>query len=352
MLASDFDYHLPPDQIAQEPAADRTAARLLALDRRGGALRHHRVSDLPELLRAGDLLVLNDTKVFSARIFGRWKDTGGNCEVLLIEPGVPEGVWLAFCRSSRPVRAGQHLIFGDGELRAEVLGSDAEGRVTLRLEIKGDLFEMLEDLGTVPLPPYIRRRAGDGRAPLDRERYQTVYASRRGAVAAPTAGLHFTESLLAELAERGVEHARLTLHVGPGTFKPVKCENIEDHLMDSERFEISEEAAARIEAARASGGRIVAVGSTSVRALETVAERNEGRIIPCEGRSRLFIHPPYEFRVVDAMLTNFHLPRSTLLMMVSALAGRERVLAAYEEAVRAGYRFYSYGDCMLISAWD
>ncbi len=347
MHTRDFSYELPPGLIAQEPLQDRTAARMLVL-RRGGGTSHHQVRDLPGLLREGDLLVLNDTKVFAARVVGSWADTPGRCELLLVEPGGAPNEWLALCRSSRPALPGRRMTLAEGHLQAEILDRDGQGHLRLRIEPDGDLFNVLERHGVPPVPPYIHRTEHDGRVTLDRQRYQTVYARERGAVAAPTAGLHFTPELFEDLAARGIARTHLTLHVGPGTFKPVKTECVEDHVMEEERYVLPEGAVEAIRQARARGGRIVAVGSTSVRTLETVAEEHEGHLVPSAGRSRLFIRPPYRFHAVDAMLTNFHLPRSTLLMMICALAGRETVLAAYTEAVREKYRFYSYGDCMLI----
>ena len=349
----DFDYELPRELIAQEPAARRSDSRMLVLDRAGGPLLHRHARDLPQFLRPGDLLVLNDTRVFAARAFGTWADTPGRVEILLVEPDpdppADPARWIALCRSSRPLRAGMEMVLADGHLRARVLGPrDDEGKVRLALEPDGDLFDVMDAHGATPVPPYIRRDPGDGRAALDRSRYQTVYARERGAVAAPTAGLHFTPELLADLEAMGVPHVFVTLHVGPGTFKPVQCERIEDHVMDPERYCVPEATAAAVRETRARDGRVVCVGSTSVRTLETVAARHDGEIVAESGRSRLFIHPPYRFLATDAMLTNFHLPKSTLLMMIGALAGRERVLEAYREAIRERYRFYSYGDCMLI----
>jgi S-adenosylmethionine:tRNA ribosyltransferase-isomerase len=348
MRTSDFDYELPPELIAQEPLPERTSARMLVLRRDGGGFEHRTVRDLPELLTAGDLLVLNDTRVFAARAFGTWSDTPGRVEILLVEPADVPGDWMALCRSSRPVRPGRTMVLADGRVRAEVLDKDDEGRTRLRITSDGDLFEILDEHGVPPVPPYIHREAHDARVQLDRERYQTVYARERGAVAAPTAGLHFTPELFDELAARGIARTHVTLHVGPGTFKPVKTDSVEDHVMDPERYVVPPAAAEAIAAARARGGRVVAVGSTSVRTLETAAAAHGGELVACEGRSSLFIRPPYSFLATDAMLTNFHLPRSTLLMMISALAGRERILAAYAAAIRERYRFYSYGDCMLI----
>jgi S-adenosylmethionine:tRNA ribosyltransferase-isomerase len=321
---------------------------MMVVRRDGRPVEHRRVGDLPDYLSAGDLLVLNDTRVFAARVFGTWSDTPGRVEVLLVEPADAPDEWMALCRSSRPLRPGLRMRLAEGQLQAEVVDRDPEGRTRLRLAADGDLFELLDRHGVPPVPPYIHRETHDARVALDRERYQTVYARERGAVAAPTAGLHFTPELFTALEARGVARTHVTLHVGPGTFKPVKVDCVDDHVMDPERYLVPPAAARDIAAARAGGGRVVAVGSTSVRTLETVAAAHDGSVVPCEGRSRLFIRPPYAFRVVDALLTNFHLPRSTLLMMVSAFAGRERILAAYAEAVRERYRFFSYGDCMLL----
>lgn len=332
MFTRDFDYDLPEESIAQE-AAPRGESRLLVLDAEGPD-RHRRVRDLPKLLRAGDLLVLNDTRVIPARLFGvREGGGGGRMEVLLVEK-VGESEWEALVRPGRRARPGTVLRFE--ELTAEVIDKRED---RYRLRFPEPVEPHLERLGHVPLPPYIRRPDREA----DRERYQTVYATNPGAVAAPTAGLHFTESILEEAAAAGIGVARVTLHVGIGTFKPVSAERIEDHRMDRERYEVSDETAEAIRRTRESGGRIVAVGTTVVRTLESAAlAGNRG------GSTELFITPGFRFQVVDVLLTNFHLPRSTLLMLVSAFAGRERVLAAYEEAVRAGYRFYSYGDAMLV----
>ena len=350
MKTSDFDYELPPELIAQVPPAERGLSRMMVLHRDTGAVEHRHVGDVADYLDPGDLMVFNDTRVFAARAFGRWADTPGRVEALFVEPsGLRPGAWTALCRSSRPLKPGRTMLLADGEIRATVLEKSAlDGHVDLALDYEGDFFEILDRTGVPPVPPYIRRGPGDPRVGLDRERYQTVYARERGAVAAPTAGLHFSEALLARIDAKGVERRFVTLHVGPGTFRPVKAETVEEHSMDSERYEIPPETAAAVAACRARGGRVVAVGSTSVRTLETSARAHGGTVAAEKARSSIFIHPPYDFLAVDAMLTNFHLPRSTLLMMVSALAGRERVLAAYAEAIRERYRFYSYGDCMLI----
>ena len=363
MRTSDFDYELPPDLIAQEPPAVRTAARMLVLDRASGSWEHRTVADLPQYLCAGDLLVLNDTRVFPARLLGAWSDTGGAVELLLLERvGVPDtsspldkadgGIfsetWLCLCGSGRRPRPDQRAMLAEGHVSAEILDAQGGGRVTVRLCANRPLTVVLEAHGRMPVPPYVRRANVDARGALDRERYQTVYARERGAVAAPTAGLHFTPELLVTLATQGIAHAFVTLHVGPGTFQPVQTEELDEHRMESERYSVPEPTAAAMAACRSRGGRVVAVGSTSVRTLETVAAAHDGRIVATSGRTEIFIRPPFAFRAVDVLLTNFHLPCSTLLAMVAAFAGRERVLAAYREAVAQRYRFFSYGDCMLI----
>jgi S-adenosylmethionine:tRNA ribosyltransferase-isomerase len=347
MLVSDFDYNLPADLIAQEPLAERAASRMLVVDRAAGAWEHQRFAELPEYLRAGDCLVLNDTRVLPARLVTR-RPTGGRAELLLLRPR--EGrVWEALARPAKRLRVGTALDFG-GRLTATVLAQGEEGLVQVRLEHEGELLEALEQVGLTPLPPYICRPHQEkdaARERADRERYQTVYAQIPGAVAAPTAGLHFTPGMLDALAARGVALARLTLHVGLGTFRPVTVARVEEHRMHAEYYRVSEEAAALINARRAAGGRVLSVGTTVVRTLETVADE-QGRVQAGEGWSEAFLYPGYRFRAVDMLLTNFHLPRSTLLMLVSAFAGRELILAAYAAAVEERYRFYSYGDCMLV----
>jgi len=347
MKTAEFDYELPPERIAQEPLPDRTAARMMVLDRAGGRPIHTQVAALPDFLRAGDLLVLNDTRVIPARIFGRRDDTGGRVELLLVEEIEP-GRWVALWRAGFRPRPGMKLTLAGGAIRGEVADEAAGGRVTVDLASDPPLTDVLDREGFAPVPPYIRRPRGKSRlTDLDRARYQTVFARRPGAVAAPTAGLHFSKELLAETERRGIRHTAVTLHVGPGTFLPVRTDEVERHVMEEERYEITAETVRAVNACRESGGRVVAVGSTVVRTLETAAGA-DGRPVCARGRTALFIRPPYEFKVVGAMLTNFHLPRSTLLMMVCAFAGREAVLAAYREAIRLRYRFYSYGDCMLI----
>ena len=346
MLTRDFDFELPPESIAQH-AVPRGESRLLVLDREGPD-RHRRVRDLPGLLRPGDLLVLNNTRVIPARLFARrlsrtvtadGETAGARIELLLIERA-GELEWNALARPGRRARPGT-LLELDAGLTAEVTAKSEDSRH--RLRFSEPVEPHLERLGHVPLPPYIQRPD----AAEDRERYQTVFARQPGAIAAPTAGLHFSEELLREIAAAGVEIAELTLHVGIGTFKPVSAERVDEHRMDFERYEVPEETAAAIRHARSRSGRLVAVGTTVVRTLESAARQGGGEVQPGAGATDLFITPGFRFQVVDALLTNFHLPRSTLLMLVSAFAGRDRVLAAYEEAVREGYRFYSYGDAML-----
>ncbi len=336
MQTSDFDYDLPPSCIAQRPGP-RGESRLLRLAA-DGAIGHHRIADLPRLLRSGDLLVVNDTQVIPARLQVTRTETGGRLELLLVER-LAARQWLALARPARRAVPGRTFDLED-RLRLQISEKRDDGQVVV--EFSEPIEPHLERFGHVPLPPYIRRP--DDRR--DRTAYQTVYARRPGAVAAPTAGLHFTRDLLDELERAGIGVAAITLHVGIGTFRPVAAERIEDHRMDSERFEIPAKAVEAIRKTRCQGGRIVAVGTTVVRTLES-AVRKTGTIEPCAGRTDLFIRPGFRFAAVDLLLTNFHLPRSTLLMLVSAFAGRDAVIAAYRQAIAAGYRFYSYGDCML-----
>ena len=357
MLTRDFDYELPPELIAQEPPSERGASRMMVLHRADGRLEHRRVSDLPEYLKAGDLLILNDTRVFPARVQGVWQDTAGALELLLLEPQpLPQGVdgakelacWSCITGSGRPIRPGQRALFAEGQLEVELLARRENGSWTVLFRSAEPLMSLLDRYGLTPVPPYIHRHGDAAQARLDRERYQTIYARETGAVAAPTAGLHFNEALFAALEAKGVRRATVTLHVGPGTFKPVKTDTVEAHRMDPERYAVPQETADAIKACQERGGRVVAVGSTSVRTLETVAAANGGKVVAASGSSSIFIYPPYRYQVVDLMLTNFHLPQSTLVMMVAALVGREKIMAAYREAVRERYRFFSYGDCMLI----
>jgi S-adenosylmethionine:tRNA ribosyltransferase-isomerase len=349
VLISEFDFELPEDLIAQHPTPERDASRMLVVDRAGRSWRDRQFAQLPDELRANDLLVVNNTRVFPARLTGRREPSGGGVEVLLIEEQAPL-VWTALARPARRLARGQALSFGDGRLRAEVVAEQDDGRRTVRFECEGDFDALVEEFGRMPLPPYIKRERLEEDALSrveDRERYQTVYAATRGAIAAPTAGLHFTPRVFDELRARGVRVVEITLHVGYGTFAPVRVEDLSGHAVEPERFEISEDAAREINAAREEGRRVVAVGTTSVRALESASDER-GRVGAGRSLARLTITPGYEFRVVGAMLTNFHLPRSSLLVLVASFAGRDLALAAYRHAVAARYRFYSYGDCMLI----
>jgi S-adenosylmethionine:tRNA ribosyltransferase-isomerase len=347
MNTSDFDYDLPPELIAQEPLPVRSESRMLVLDRRTGAIQHRHITDLPQHLTQGDIMVVNDTRVIPARLFGHRPDTHGQVELLLVEE-LKQGEWESFYRASGHPQVGTRISLANGSLEGCVVSLGTEGRVVIRFTGDRPVLDVLEEEGSAPLPPYIKRPKGQNLSlKFDRDRYQTIYASVPGAVAAPTAGLHFTEQILAQLDQRGVLRTAVTLHVGPGTFKPVKSDQVEDHVMEPERFTVSDAAAKQINAARRAGRRVAAVGSTSVRTLETVADEHS-EVTASSGRSSLFIRPPYRFRVVDAILTNFHLPKSTLIMMVCAFAGRNAVLQAYKEAIAQRYRFYSYGDCMLI----
>ena len=342
MKLSDFDFALPESQIAQQPLAQRDASRLLVLDRSKPELEHRAFSDIGEYLRPGDLLVANDAKVIPARLRGSKIATGGKAELLLCEAlDEKQERWRALGQASKPLRPGQRLRF-EGGLEAEIEAPAGEGAYDVRL-FADDIPSAIAKAGEIPLPPYIRRTPGAD----DLARYQTVYAARGTAAAAPTAGLHFTPELIEKLKAQGVGFAKLTLNVGPGTFLPVRTENILEHHMHSERFEIPEETARAIEDTRRAGKRVIGVGTTSLRAMEAAA--TDARTVRAGPASaQLFIYPGYDFKVIDALITNFHLPRSTLLMLVAALAGRERILATYAEAVARGYRFFSYGDAMFI----
>jgi S-adenosylmethionine:tRNA ribosyltransferase-isomerase len=340
-VLSEYDYELPPGLIAQHPAVERDRSRLMALDR-GGAILHRTFSDLPDLLDPGDLLVVNDTRVFPARLIGRKEGTGGEVEIFLLHPAGNNGSWEVLARPSRRIKPGTVVLFGEGILSATVEGRGEDGCFRVRLESEGDTAAAIDRVGRTPLPPYIRREPEE----TDSERYQTVYARHRGAAAAPTAGLHFTGPLLETLASRGIGTAPVTLHVGVGTFRPLTEEDFRGETLHREYCRVSEETVSLIRSARARGGKIVAVGTTTVRALETASA--SGDMEPFEGWTDLFIKPPHSFKGMDALITNFHLPRSSLLILVSAFAGRERLLGAYRTAVEEGYRFYSYGDAMLI----
>ena len=344
---SDFDYDLPAGRIAQEPAPVRDSARLLSLDPRDGACRHGHVSDLPELLAAGDLVVANDTRVFPARLRGRRKPSGGAVECLLLGR-LDEERWDALVHPGRKLRPGTEATFGGGgcHLHLEVLERHFHGRRTIRLTAPDgqDVDRAVDAIGEVPIPPYLKRPVHGG----DGARYQTVFASVRGSVAAPTAGLHFTPRLIERLRARGMEWRPITLHVGYGTFEPVRTESVREHRLAAERFAIPERTAAAVNRARADGRRVVAVGTTTTRALEAAVREGNGEVRAGAGSTDLYIYPGFRFEIVSALLTNFHLPRSSLLLLVCAFAGRDPVLAAYREAVARGYRFYSYGDAMLI----
>lgn len=350
-LAS-YDYHLPSELIATEPLPQRDSSRMLVLDRRTGALSHRHVRDLPEILRSGDRLVLNDTQVVPARLFGSRTATGGKWEGLYLD-SLPTGQWRLIAQSGGRLMPGEAIAVvpahgpADGHpadgLILTLVERDAEGVWTVDPSTEEPAIDVLRRCGTVPLPPYVRRKRGTD---ADRERYQTTYARRPGAVAAPTAGLHFTPELFAACSSRGIERSFLTLHVGIGTFRPISVDRLRDHVMHREWCEVADDTCRQIGETRRRGGRIVAVGTTSVRTLETASR--SGACQAWSGETNLFIRPPYQFRTVDCLLTNFHLPRSTLLVLVCALAGNELVRKAYEEAVRERYRFYSYGDSMLI----
>lgn len=337
---SDFYFELPQELIAQDPLEDRSASRLLVLNKRTGNIEHHTFREIINYLQPGDCLVLNDTKVIPARLLGVREDTGAAVEVLLLKRKEKD-VWETLVKPGKKARPGMRLVFGDGILTAEVLEIVEEGNRLIRFRYEGIFEETLDRLGEMPLPPYITHKL------QDKNRYQTVYARYEGSAAAPTAGLHFTKELLCAIEEKGVDIACVTLHVGLGTFRPVKEENILEHHMHAETYQVSAEAADKINRAKENGHRVICVGTTSCRTVESAADDN-GRLRECSGDTQIFIYPGYRFKVLDALVTNFHLPESTLVMLVSALAGREQVLRAYEEAVRERYRFFSFGDAMLI----
>lgn len=341
MTTKDFYYELPQELIAQTPLKDRTASRLLVLDRKSGEIEHRRFRDITEYLRPGDCLVMNNTRVIPARLYGVKEDTGGKIEFLLLKR-INLDTWEIILKPGKRGRKGARFVFGDGALRAEITEVKPDGNRIVRFEYEGVWEQLLDRLGEMPLPPYIKEKL------TDKERYQTVYSKIDGSAAAPTAGLHFTEELIEQIKDMGVNTAYLTLHVGLGTFRPVSVENVEEHVMHSERYEINEETADLINRTRENGGRIIAVGTTSVRTLETAAD-DDGRLKAESGNTDIFIYPGYKFKAVDALITNFHLPESTLLMLVSAFAGKDKVFKAYEEAVKEKYRFFSFGDAMFIS---
>ena len=342
MKLSDFNYELPQELIAQDPLLKRSDSRLMVLNRATGGIEHRHFSDVIEYLNSGDCLVINDTKVIPARLIGVKEDTGASIEVLLLKRH-DDKVWETLVKPGKKARVGARISFGEGKLVGEVIDIVEEGNRLIRFEYEGIFEEVLDELGQMPLPPYITHRL------KDKNRYQTVYAKYDGSAAAPTAGLHFTPELLQTIREKGVHIAEVTLHVGLGTFRPVKVENVSEHHMHSEFYMIDEKAADTINAAKRAGGRIICVGTTSCRTLESAA-KEDGTIEPTSGWTDIFIYPGYRFKILDSLITNFHLPESTLLMLVSALAGREHVLAAYQEAIENKYRFFSFGDAMFITS--
>lgn len=341
LLKSDFYFELPEELIAQDPLADRSGSRMLMLDKTDGRIEHHIFKEIVDYLRPGDCLVLNNTKVLPARLSGRRENTGGAIEVLLLKRK-GDDVWETLVKPGRKAKPGTRILFGDGCLQAEVLDVVEEGNRLIRFSYEGIFEEVLDRLGEMPLPPYITHKL------QDKNRYQTVYARYEGSAAAPTAGLHFTKELLQKISDKGVDIAYVTLHVGLGTFRPVKADNILEHHMHAEYYQVTEEAAGKINRAKASGGRVICVGTTSCRTVESAAG-DDGTLKAGCGNTEIFIYPGYRFKVLDCLITNFHLPESTLVMLVSALAGREHVLHAYEEAIRLKYRFFSFGDAMFLT---
>ncbi len=340
LKTSDYFYELPPELIAQDPLEDRSASRLMVLDKKTGEVSHHVFREIPSFLEPGDCLVLNNTRVIPARLMGVREETGGAVEVLLLKRHTGD-VWETLVKPGKKARPGTRLVFGDGLLHAQVEEVVEDGNRLIRFFYDGIWEELLDRLGEMPLPPYITHKL------QDKNRYQTVYARYEGSAAAPTAGLHFTPELLQEIQDKGVDLAYVTLHVGLGTFRPVKVDNVKEHHMHSEYYQVSAEAAQKINRAKENGHRVICVGTTSCRTVESACDEN-GHLKACCGNTDIFIYPGYRFKVLDALITNFHLPESTLVMLVSALAGREHVLAAYEEAVKEKYRFFSFGDAMLI----
>lgn len=336
-----FDFHLPEELIAQVPLEDREASRLMVLDKETGKLQHDVFSHITEYIQPGDCLVLNDTKVLPARLYGSKEGTGAKIEVLLLKQE-HDDVWETLVKPAKRIKEGSTIVFGDGKLSAVCTGVQEHGGRILEFKYDGIFYEILEKLGEMPLPPYIKEQLDD------QDRYQTVYARERGSAAAPTAGLHFTEDLLEKLKGMGVHIAFITLHVGLGTFRPVSVDDIDSHEMHSEFYQMTEGTARLLNDVKEKGGKIITVGTTSTRTLETIASRNDGVFKEENGWTSIFIYPGYEFKGIDAMITNFHLPKSTLIMLISALAGREHVLHAYETAVEEKYRFFSFGDAMLI----
>ena len=341
MDVKDFDYDLPEELIAQDPLEDRSSSRLMVLDKKTGEVSHHVFKEIIKYLRPGDCLVLNNTKVIPARLFGVKEGTLAKIEILLLKRRQND-VWETLVKPGKKARPGTKIIFGDGILVGEVIDVVEDGNRLIQFTYDGIFEEILDKLGQMPLPPYITHQL------KDKNRYQTVYAKYDGSAAAPTAGLHFTKELLSAVKEKGVDIAEVTLHVGLGTFRPVKVDNVLDHHMHSEFYMVSQEAADKINTAKKNGGRIISVGTTSTRTLESAADEN-GMLKECSGWTDIFIYPGYKFKVIDCLITNFHLPQSTLVMLVSALAGREHILAAYKKAVEEKYRFFSFGDAMFIT---
>ena len=340
MNVSDFNYELPKELIAQDPLEKRSESRLMVLDKATGKVTHKHFYDIIEYINEGDCLIINNTKVIPARLYGVKEDTGAAIEILLLKR-VDGNTWECLSRPGKKARVGARIVFGEGLLTGEIVDVVEEGNRLIRFEYDGIFEEILDKLGEMPLPPYITHKL------QDKSRYQTVYAKYDGSAAAPTAGLHFTPELLQKLRDKGVKIAEVTLHVGLGTFRPVKVENVLEHHMHSEYYEITKEACDIINDTKANGGKVISVGTTSTRTVESAADEN-GLLTPKKGDTDIFIYPGFNFKVIDSLITNFHLPESTLIMLVSALAGRENVLAAYEEAVKERYRFFSFGDAMLI----
>ncbi|EDO1223221.1 tRNA preQ1(34) S-adenosylmethionine ribosyltransferase-isomerase QueA [Listeria innocua] len=341
MKVEDFDFDLPEELIAQTPLLDRTSSRLMVLDKESGEIKNQHFTDIISYLNKGDALVLNDTRVLPARLHGIKDETGAHIEVLLLKQ--KEGnAWETLVKPAKRIRKGATITFGDGALKATCLEELEHGGRILEFSYEGIFYEVLEQLGEMPLPPYIKEQLAD------QDRYQTVYAKENGSAAAPTAGLHFTEELLAQISAKGVEIIFVTLHVGLGTFRPVDVEDTQNHKMHSEFYRLTEESADRINKIKSTGGKVVAVGTTSIRTLETIASRHDGKLIAESGWTDIFISPGYQFQAVDALITNFHLPKSTLIMLVSALSDRTKILAAYNHAVEQQYRFFSFGDAMFI----
>lgn len=341
MNIEDFDFDLPEELIAQTPLRERSASRLMVLNKDTKEIAHKQFSDIKQYLKAGDCLVLNDTRVLPARLYGVKEDTGGKVEILLLKQ-LEGDSWEVLAKPAKRIKEGSALTFGEGKLRATCTGTLEHGGRILQFDYEGIFYEVLEELGEMPLPPYIKEQLPE------KERYQTVYAKEKGSAAAPTAGLHFTTELLEEIKEMGVTIAFITLHVGLGTFRPVSVDNIDEHKMHSEFYVMSRETAETLTRVRENGGRIISVGTTSTRTLETITRDNNGQFVESSGWTDIFIYPGFEFKAIDGLITNFHLPKSTLIMLVSAFADRDFILKAYHEAVKEKYRFFSFGDAMLI----